>query len=115
MSGDGVARSSAIMASGTLVSRVLGLVRTQQLAAVVGVTGLTADAFSVANTLPNNINLLVAGGILQSVLVPQIVKASTQGEAGEAYVDRLITLSLALMAGLTLVATVAAPWPCCGS
>ena len=109
MSGDGVARSSAIMASGTLVSRVLGLVRTQQLAAVVGVTGLTADAFSVANTLPNNINLLVAGGILQSVLVPQIVKASTQGEAGEAYVDRLITLSLALMAGLTLVATVAAP------
>jgi putative peptidoglycan lipid II flippase len=109
MSGDGVARSSAIMASGTLVSRVLGLVRTQQLAAVVGVTGLTADAFSVANTLPNNINLLVAGGILQSVLVPQIVKASTQGEAGEAYVDRLITLSLALMAGLTLVATLAAP------
>ena len=81
---DDIARSSAIMASGTFVSRVLGLIRTSQLGYVVGVTGLTADPFSVANTLPNNINLLVAGGILQSVLVPQIVKASTQGEQGEA-------------------------------
>lgn len=107
--GDGVARSSAVMASGTLVSRVLGLIRTSQLGYVVGVTGLSADAFSIANTLPNNINLLVAGGILQSVLVPQIVKAATQGRAGEDYVDRLVTLSLALMAGLTVLATAAAP------
>lgn len=109
MSGDTVARSSAVMASGTLVSRVLGLIRTSQLGYVVGVTGLSADAFSIANTLPNNINLLVAGGILQSVLVPQIVKAATQGKAGEEYVDRLVTLSLALMAGLTVLATAAAP------
>ncbi len=109
MSGDGVARSSAVMASGTLVSRVLGLIRTSQLGYVVGVTGLSADAFSIANTLPNNINLLVAGGILQSVLVPQIVKAATQGRAGEEYVDRLVTLSLVLMGALTVVATAAAP------
>lgn len=107
--GDDIARSSAIMASGTFVSRVLGLIRTSQLGYVVGVTGLTADPFSVANTLPNNINLLVAGGILQSVLVPQIVKASTQGERGEDYVNRLVTLSVVLMLGVTLVATAAAP------
>ncbi len=109
MTDDGVARSSALMASGTLVSRVLGLIRASQLAAVIGLTGLSADAFSVANTLPNNFYLLLAGGILNAVLVPQIVRSTSHADGGHDFVNRLLTLSLVLMGAATLGATALAP------
>ena len=50
------------MASGTLVSRVLGLLRQTMTIGVVGAVGLAADAWNAANTLPNNFHLLLAGG-----------------------------------------------------
>lgn len=103
-------RASALMASGTLVSRILGLVRATMLVGVIGGTGLAADAFSVANTLPNQINLLVAGGMIGAVLVPQIVKASTHADGGEDYVNRLLTLALVLMGLTTVLALALAPW-----
>ena len=40
------------MAAGTMVSRVLGFVRTFLLTAVAGGTSLALDAFQAANTLP---------------------------------------------------------------
>jgi len=103
-------RASALMASGTLVSRVLGLLRATMLVGVIGGTGLAADAFSVANTLPNQINLLVAGGMIGAVLVPQIVKASTHEDGGEDYVNRLLTLAMLLMGATTVLALAGAPW-----
>ncbi len=102
-------RASALMASGTLVSRILGLVRAAMVVAVFGLSGLAADAFSVANTLPNQINLLLAGGMLSAVLVPQIVKATNREDGGQDFVDRLLTLALLLMAATTLLAIAAAP------
>ena len=104
-----LARSSAAMASGTLVSRVLGLVRATMLAAVIGTAGLTADAFQTANTLPNQFYLLLAGGILNAVLVPQITRAATHRDGGEEFVGRLITISLALMLAATVLCTALAP------
>lgn len=103
------ARSSAVMAAGTLVSRVLGLVRTALLAIAIGNTGLVTDIFSSANVLPNFIYLMVAGGVFNAVLVPQIIRASKQPDRGAEYVSRIMTLSLALLAGIALVATLAAP------
>jgi putative peptidoglycan lipid II flippase len=102
-----LARSSAVMAAGTIVSRLLGFARAALLASAVGI-GLAADTFQVANTLPNQFYLLLAGGVLNAVLVPQITKAD-QGEGGDRFVNRLITLSLALLLGATLVVTAAAP------
>lgn len=96
------------MATGTLASRVLGMVRGVMLAAVMGV-GLTNSTFDVANTLPNNLYQLIAGGILGAVLVPQIAKAASHDDGGEDFVNRLLTLSITLMALATLVATLAAP------
>ena len=107
--GQSLGRASALMASGTMVSRVLGMVRAALLVVVIGGTGLSADAFSVANTLPNQINLLVAGGMLGAVLVPQIVKAAGRPDGGEDYVNRLLTLSLIVMALTTAVGLAAAP------
>ncbi|UWX78646.1 murein biosynthesis integral membrane protein MurJ [Arthrobacter jinronghuae] len=102
-------RSSVVMASGTLVSRVLGLVRTALLAIAIGSTGLVTDIFSSANVLPNFIYLMVAGGVFNAVLVPQIIKASKRPDGGAEYVSRILTLCLLVLAGIALVATLAAP------
>jgi len=104
------ARSSAVMAAGTLVSRVLGLVRTALLAVAIGNTGLVTDIFSSANVLPNFIYLLLAGGVFNAVLVPQIIKASKRPDRGREYVSSIMTLSLLGLGALALLATLAAPW-----
>ena len=103
-----VGRSGAVMAAGTLVSRVLGLVRTSLLASVVGVAGLTADAFSAANTLPNQFYLLLAGGAIQAVLVPQIVRAR-QRPGGADFVNRVVTVSIVGLGVATVLLTALAP------
>ena len=66
------------MAAGTVISRVLGFGRNIVLAAALG-TRLTADAFNVANTVPNIIYILLAGGVLNAVFVPQLVRAMKEG------------------------------------
>ncbi|WP_260115222.1 lipid II flippase MurJ [Ornithinimicrobium sp. INDO-MA30-4] len=76
-------RASALMASGTLVSRILGLVRTAMLAGILGATGLLIDAWTTANTLPNTIYILLAGGILNTVFVPQITRSLAREDKGE--------------------------------
>jgi putative peptidoglycan lipid II flippase len=63
----------------------------------------------VANTLPNQFYLLLAGGVLNAVLVPQITKAASHDDGGHAFVNRLLTLSLALLVGATVLVTLAAP------
>lgn len=103
-----LATSAAVMASGTLVSRVLGLVRNALLVAVVGALGTMADAWSVANKLPNIISMLLAGGILNAVLVPQVVRAMRRKDGGEEHVNRLLTAAIAILLGITVVLTAAA-------
>ena len=101
-------RSGAIMASGSLVSRAVGLVRAALLTGVVGATGYAADGFNVANTLPNQFYLLLAGGALNAILVPQIVRAKMRPD-GDEFVNRIITLTLAVLAVATVTLMLAAP------
>ena len=89
-----------------MASRLLGFVRTSTLTAVVGI-GLAADTFDVANTLPNQFYLLLAGGVLNAVLVPQITKAATHDDGGHEFVNRLLTLSFAIIAAATVLITAA--------
>ena len=104
-----VARSSLIMASGTIISRVLGFVRTVLLAAMIGVTTNAADAFGVANQLPNNVYAIIAGGVLNAVLVPQLVKARSHTDGGAGYINRLLTMAIVVFGSITVIATIAAP------
>lgn len=104
----GVMRSSAVMAAGTAVSRVLGFVRASMLIGAIGAVA-SGDAFSVANTVPNNLYILLAGGVLNAVLVPQITKAARDPDGGKVYLDRLITISLAMLAVATVLVTALAP------
>ncbi|MDP9443723.1 MAG: murein biosynthesis integral membrane protein MurJ [Actinomycetota bacterium] len=104
-------RSSAVMAAGTTLSRLLGFVRATLVVAAVGATGLHADIFTFANVVPNMLYILIAGGIFNAVLVPQIVRAMrADPDGGEAYVNRVLTLSGLFLAGATAVLVAAAPW-----
>lgn len=104
------ARSSAIMAAGTLASRALGFVKTILLSVALGAATGVADIFDIANQIPNIIYLAVAGGIFNAVLVPQIIKASKQHDRGTDYVSRLLTLMVLVLALLALAITLSAGW-----
>lgn len=103
----GLGRASAIMASGTAVSRGLGLVRNAMLVAAIGTTGLAADAFDIANRIPNFAFAIIAGGVLNAVLVPQIVRAYRSHNPQER-LDKLLTLSATLLMGITALLTAGA-------
>ena len=105
-----LARSSLVMAGGTLASRVLGLVRVSLLAAAIGLYTPAANVWQAANSLPNTIYVLLAAGVLNVVLLPQITRALMRGEQGRDYTDRLLTLSLTLLVGGTVLFVAAAPF-----
>ncbi|MFB2572873.1 murein biosynthesis integral membrane protein MurJ [Micrococcus sp. IITD107] len=102
------AKASAIMAAGTLISRVLGFVRNALLAVAIGSTALVADIFESANTIPNIIYMLLAGGVFNVVLVPQLIKAAKAPDRGADYTSRLVTLTALVMLGFTVVITLCA-------
>ncbi len=104
-----VGRSSAILASGTLVSRILGFVSALVLAQTLGTVGAGANTFALANQLPNNIYAIIAGGLLSAVLVPQIVRASLHDDGGQRYINKLLTLGILVFVGAAVLATLAAP------
>lgn len=108
MSKKSLASSAAAMASGTLVSRFLGLVRAAMLAASIATVGGAANAFAVANKLPTIIYMLLAGGVLNAVLVPQIVRAMRESDGGHRYVNQLLTLGSLVLGGITVVLTAGA-------
>ena len=105
----GILNHSAVMAAGTVVSRLSGFARSGLLLAALGNT-LHADVFNVANTIPNMLYILLAGGIFNAVLVPQLVR-SMEGDPdrGEAYTNRVITLAALFLAAVTALLVLAAP------
>jgi putative peptidoglycan lipid II flippase len=97
------------MAAGTFLSRLTGFVRAGMLGAAIGVS-LHADVFNVANTIPNSLYILVAGGVFNTVLVPQLVRAiKNDADGGDAYANRIVTLGALVLAGVTAVLVLLAP------
>ncbi|MFI9626745.1 murein biosynthesis integral membrane protein MurJ [Streptomyces sp. NPDC052042] len=106
----GLLKSSALMAAGTLVSRLTGFVRTLVMTAALG-AALLGDSFTVAYTLPTMIYILTVGGGLNSVFVPQLVRSMKDDEdGGEAYANRLLTLVMVALGLIVAVVVLAAPW-----
>ncbi|RKS06631.1 putative peptidoglycan lipid II flippase [Nocardiopsis sp. Huas11] len=105
-----IAKSSAIMAVGTIASRVTGFVRTIILAAAIG-TQLLGDAYQTAGMVPYMIYDLLIGGLLASVFVPFIVKRrKLDADGGDKTEQRLVTLMLLALFVITLVAVGLAEW-----
>ncbi|MGW0578739.1 murein biosynthesis integral membrane protein MurJ, partial [Streptomyces sp. NPDC002920] len=105
----GLLKSSAVMAAGTMVSRLTGFVRSALIVSALG-TAVLGDTFQVAYQLPTMIYILTVGGGLNSVFVPQLVRAMKEDDdGGEAYANRLLTLVMVALGLLTALAMFAAP------
>ncbi|MET8221948.1 murein biosynthesis integral membrane protein MurJ [Streptomyces sp. NPDC005301] len=105
----GLLKSSAVMAAGTMVSRLTGFIRSALIVSALGV-GLLGDTFQIAYQLPTMIYILTVGGGLNSVFVPQLVRAMKDDEdGGEAYANRLLTLVMVVLGALTVLAVLGAP------
>ncbi|MEV2278492.1 murein biosynthesis integral membrane protein MurJ [Nocardiopsis sp. NPDC049922] len=107
-SSGGLMRSSAIMAVGTMASRITGFARTIVLGAAIG-THLLGDAYNTAHTIPFILNDLLIGGLMASVIVPFLVKRRKRdADGGKATEDRLFTTTLLALLLLTTVAVLSA-------
>ncbi len=105
-----VLRSSLVMGTGTVVSRFGGVLRGITLAAALG-AGTVADMFNLGNTLPNVVYILVIGGALNAVFIPELVRhMKDDDDQGTGYADRLITLVGLLLLLITVAAVVWAPF-----
>jgi putative peptidoglycan lipid II flippase len=103
----GLARAAGLVSALTLLSRVLGLVREQVYAALLG-AGPQADAFQIAFRIPNLLRDLFAEGALSAAFVPTYARALKEGGRAEAHrlVSRLLTLLTAILAVLVLLGIV---------
>ncbi|MVW74681.1 murein biosynthesis integral membrane protein MurJ [Pseudomonas xionganensis] len=104
-------KSLAAVSSMTMLSRVLGFVRDTIIARIFG-AGVASDAFVVAFKLPNLLRRIFAEGAFSQAFVPILAEYKTQqGEEASrtfvAYVSGLLTLVLALVTALGILA---APW-----
>ena len=106
---DSLIRSSLLMATGTLLSRITGFLRNIVIVALLGTT-LLGDAYNVGNTMPNIVYNLILGGALTAVFLPQIVRALKDGDGGSAFISKLVTLVISTLLLLTALALLIAPF-----
>ena len=98
-----IAGRAGIVAAGTVLSRVLGLVRDQVIAAMF--TRVATDAFFIAFTLPNVLRQVLAEGAVQSAVLP--VLATTRERDGDVAARRFfasvrgVSLSSAISASFS--------------
>ena len=108
-----LARATALMSMGTVLSRVTGLIRLAAIAAALGVveSGRLADTYNIGNTAPNILYELVLGGVLTSVFVPVFVELLEKEGRERAWqvASALINLSLVVLIALATLGVLAAP------
>src|SRR3954454_15108233 len=102
--GSGIASAALLVAAVTVVARIVGFGRVLVFAHTVGPTCL-GDTYYTANTVPNIVFDVVAGGALSSLAVPVLARPVEQGD--DATADRiasaLLTWVLLLLLPVTLL------------
>ncbi len=99
------------MAAGTLVSRLTGLLRVLVLAWVLGFTPL-ADAFNLANTVPNMLFDVVLGGIVTATFIPVFVERLAVDGERRAWrsISSVVSGAVLVLLAATVVSWFCAPW-----
>lgn len=108
-SGEGAAllRSNVVVALGTALSRISGLVRVMVFLYIIG-RGALADAYIAGNETPNVVYELLLGGVLSATLVPLFTSFLVDDDEDAQNV--VITVTLSALVVVTTIAVVAAPW-----
>lgn len=99
-------RSNLVVATGTGLSRVTGLLRVSVFGIVIGQTAL-ADAYTIGNETPNIVYELLIGGVLSATLVPLFTSFVERDD--EESQNVVITVTLVALAALTAIAVALAP------
>jgi putative peptidoglycan lipid II flippase len=112
--GGGIARGAAVVASLTMLSRILGLARTLVFSQAVGATCL-GTAYVTANQIPNLLYELILGGALTSAMVPVLARSAERAARDPAERARvgeitsaLLTWSVVIIVPLVVVIVAAA-------
>jgi putative peptidoglycan lipid II flippase len=105
-----IARASGTVMFAFALSQVAGLVRQILVTRAFG-TGPANDAFTAANSYPNIIFNLVAGGALASAFVPTFTGLLTKDDRRSAWrlASSITNLVMLILAGLSLLSAVFAP------
>lgn len=100
-------RSTILVSAATMASRLLGLVREQLFAVLLG-AGYYADAFVVAFRIPNLLRDLFAEGALSAAFVPTFAKVEKEGgkEAGWALANKVMGAILIVVGLITVLGMV---------
>ena len=108
----GFARSTAVMAVGTTLSRATGFLRLAAMAYALGIVAVRADAYNVANNTPNIVYELVLGGVLTAVFVPVFVEwlAGRGRDAAWEVARSVLSITAVVLTAIMIVTIVAAPW-----
>ncbi len=101
-----LARASAIIGLGTLLSRITGFLRVSALVAL-GLSRVT-DVYNLANSTPNIVYELLLGGILTATLVPLFVESHERNEPDAT--DAINTVAIVMLVAAVIVGVFAAPW-----
>ncbi len=105
-----VLKNGAMMAVGTIVSRLTGVLRDMSMTAALGL-GIVADIYTVGNTIPNTVYVLTVGGAMNAVFVPQLVRRMKEdSDGGDGFAHRLITASAVMLLLITATSLLLAPW-----
>jgi len=99
-------KDTLIVAIGTAMSRLTGLLRVVVFGVIIGQTAL-ADAFDGANNSPNSIYELLVGGLLAASLVPLFTRFAEDDDEEATFA--VVTSSLIVLAFATILAVIAAP------
>ena len=106
--GGSTAANSAIMAVGSIVSRLIGFVRNALIGMTLG-AGI-GDAYTSAQFLPGQIYELLLGGILSSVLIPLLVRRrKADPDGGLEFTRRLLTFAVVSLGVATVLVVLLAP------
>jgi len=95
----------------TVLSRVLGLVREQVRAVLIG-TGAASDAFGLATTIPNLFRRLFAEGAMTAAFVPVFTEHlhTDTLEGTRRFLSRFVTLLTLAVVIFTVLAILITPW-----
>ncbi len=99
-------RSNVVVATGTALSRLTGMLRVIVFGIVVGQTAL-ADAYDGANNSPNSVYELVLGGVLSATLVPLFTRLLVDDD--EDAIEAVVSTAIVVLTAVTAVAIAAAP------
>ena len=102
--GEGIARGAVVVASLTVLSRILGLVRTLVFSQTVGASCL-GTAYVTANQVPDLLYQLILGGALASAMVPVLARSAERSALDPAEKARVGDIISALLTW-TVVITV---------